>query len=430
MDAVHRFRTGPATIGVLGLGYVGLPIAVSLAEAGLRVIGVDPDPDRAEAVEAGRSYLSDIPHQRLASLRNQENLRATTSYRELADAQAVLICVPTPLRDGTPNLSAIEDAGRRLAEVLTPGTLVVLESTTYPGTTEEVLRPLLEESGLVAGRDFFLAYSPERIDPGNPQFGFQDIPKVVAGIDEASTRAAEALYSRVVPKVVTVSSPREAEMAKLIENVFRHVNIALVNELAVYARDLGVDIWEAIDAAATKPFGFLPFWPSPGWGGHCIPLDPSYLSWRVRKDQAHEIRFVELAHTVNAEMPRYVVERVAELLNDHGKPIRGSQILGIGMAYKAGTEDTRGSPGLHILGRLAKRGATVSYHDPLVPEAQVDGDSLRSVALGREVLRDADLVVVFIAQDRLDWDRIAGQASLVLDCCNAFGKGSENIVRL
>ncbi|MFN2589880.1 MAG: nucleotide sugar dehydrogenase [Actinomycetota bacterium] len=427
---LDRLSSRIAKLGVVGLGYVGLPASVTFAEAGFRVVGVDPDRSRVTAIEEGRSYLHDVPDGRVAAARKAGRLRATASYRRLVTTDAILICVPTPLAEGVPDLSAIEAAGRSVAKVLTPGTLVVLESTTYPGTTEEVLRPLLEASGLQAGTDFLLGFSPERIDPGNPHFGFQEIPKVVGGLTPESTRAAELLYGQVVPKVVTVSSPRQAEMAKLLENIFRHVNIALVNELATYAEDMGVDIWEAIDAAATKPFGYMPFYPGPGWGGHCIPLDPAYLSWRVRRDRAHEVKFVELAHQVNAEMPRHVVERVGSLLNDRGKAVRGSRILGIGVAYKAGSEDLRGSPGLKILSMLARRGADVAFHDPLVPSAPFGGTEIESEPLTPETLRAADIVIVFVAQEGVDWELVAREAPLVFDACNALGRRDEHIARL
>jgi UDP-N-acetyl-D-glucosamine dehydrogenase len=430
VDLLDRLESSSALVGVVGLGYVGLPVAVTFAEAGFSVLGVDPDRERVAAIEEGRSYLHDVPQERVAAARRTGKLRATTSYRRLAKADAVLICVPTPISDGQPDLKAIESAGRSLSRVLAPGTLVVLESTTYPGTTEEILRPILEEGGLEAGKDFLLAFSPERIDPGNPHYGFRDIPKVVGGLTPGSTRAAEGLYGRVVPKVVTVSSPKEAEMAKLLENIYRHVNIALVNELAPYAHDMGVDIWEAIEAASTKPFGYMPFWPGPGWGGHCIPLDPSYLSWRVRRDRSHEVKFVELAQTVNAEMPRYVVERIGFLLNDMGKAIRGSRVLSVGVAYKGGTEDTRGSAALKVLSILQRRGAEVAYHDPLVPEVEVEGSTLRSVPLDRDTLQGQDLVVTLIPQTGVDWDLVAREASAVLDCCNALRRRGPGVTRL
>jgi UDP-N-acetyl-D-glucosamine dehydrogenase len=283
---------------------------------------------------------------------------------------------------------------------------------------------------LTAGTDFLLAFSPERIDPGNPLYAFGDIPKVVGGITDESTRAAALLYGQVVPKVVTVSGTKEAELTKLIENTFRHVNIALVNELAVYAYEMGVDIWEAIEAAATKPFGYMPFWPGPGWGGHCIPLDPSYLSWAVRRDRAHEVRFVELAQTVNSEMPRHVVERVSLLLNDIGKPLRNARVMGVGVAYKEGTEDTRESAGLKVLSMLAKRRVKVSYHDPLVPRVCVNEREIESIALTKTALQQQDLVLLLTPQAGVEWELIADKSRIVFDCCNALRRKQANVVRL
>ena len=428
-ELLDRIDARQSRIGVVGLGYVGLPVAIAFAEAGFAVTGVDVDPERVGSIVEGRSYLRDVPDERLRSVARSARFRATRSYRALASADAILICVPTPLAGGMPDLSAIEAAGRSLARVLRPGTLVVLESTTYPGTTEEVLRPLLA-GGPVAADEILLAFSPERIDPGNPHYSFDEIPKVVGGVDPASTRAAERLYAQVVPKVVTVSSPREAEMSKLIENIYRHVNIALVNELATYARELGVDIWEAIEAAATKPFGYQAFWPGPGWGGHCIPLDPTYLSWRVRRDTSHEVKFVELAHTVNAGMPRHVVERVAEVLNERGRPLRGSRVLGIGAAYKAGTEDVRGSAGLKVLSMLAHRGAEIAYHDPLVPRAEIGGRQMKSTALTARTLSRQHVVCALVPQVDVDWDLVARASPVVFDACNALRGRDGAVVRL
>jgi UDP-N-acetyl-D-glucosamine dehydrogenase len=385
---------------------------------------------KVDLLKQGHSHLMDVADERVAALRKSGRLRASTSFEPLREANALIICVPTPIEEGAPDLSRVIFAGESLAKVLKRGALVVLESTTYPGTTDELLQPLLEAGGLEGGSDFLLAYSPERIDPGNPKFGFSDIPKVVGGIDELSTRAAALLYQQAVPKVVTVSGSREAEMAKLIENTFRHVNIALVNELALYSEELGVDIWESITAAATKPFGYMPFWPSPGWGGHCIPLDPAYLSWKVRRLRSHEIRFVELAQELNSEMPRHVVDRCLLLLNDQGKPIRGSRVLGIGIAYKAGTEDTRESAGVKILEVLKQLGAQVSYHDPLVPSSELSGQTFTSVTLTREVVRDQDLVVIFIPQHEVNFRLVAEESGQVFDCCNALGSKGGNITRL
>jgi UDP-N-acetyl-D-glucosamine dehydrogenase len=425
-----KVQARDATVGVVGLGYVGLPVATGFAAAGFRVVGVDNSNERVATILRGGSHIRDVDGELVASLRASGRLSVGKAYESLRDADAILICVPTPVVDGGPDLRAVQSAGRAVAEVLQRETLVVLESTSYPGTTEEVLMPLLEESGLRAGKDFLLAFSPERIDPGNESFGFSDIPKVIGGLGKPSSRVAEALYSQVLPKVVCVSGTREAEMAKLIENTFRHVNIALVNELAVYAHEMGIDIWESIEAAATKPFGYQPFWPGPGWGGHCIPLDPSYLSWRVKQSRAHEVRFIELAQTVNSEMPRHIVERVSMLLNDAGKAVRRARILGVGVAYKGGTDDTRLSPGLRILESLAARGARISYHDPLVSEVVLGGRTLKSKKLGERLLAEQDIVLIFVPQVDVDWNLIANAGPLVLDCCNALRRKNGKLKRL
>lgn len=429
-EFVSKVEGRSARIGIVGIGYVGLPIAITFAEAGFNVVGIDLREEKVTMINAGASHLMDVPNERVKPLVEAGLLSASMSFEPLLEADAVIICVPTPLASGQPDLSKVVFAGEEIAKVLKPGSLFVLESTTYPGTTEELLRPLLEAGGLTAGEDFLLAYSPERIDPGNPNYSFEDIPKVVGGIDADSTEAAATLYRQVVPKVVLVSGTREAEMAKLIENTYRHVNIALVNELAIYSHELGIDIWESIEAAATKPFGFQPFWPSPGWGGHCIPLDPSYLSWKVRQSRSHEVRFVELAQSINSEMPRHVIERVSRLLNDVGKPIKGSKILGVGIAYKGGTEDTRESAGIKILEHLMTRGAAVSYHDPLVPQTQISGEQISSVELSREELDEKDLVMIFVRQHGIDWEQLVTQAPLIFDCCNALGRVSDSIYRL
>lgn len=427
---LEKIEDRQAVVGVVGLGYVGLPVALGFVEAGFAVEGVDVDDAKVRRLAQGRSHLADVDDDRVAAARGSGRLKVSTDPQALAAADAVLICVPTPLREGAPDLSMVVAAAQAVASAVSEGTLVVLESTTYPGTTEELLQPIFERRGLRVGESVFLAFSPERIDPGNELYDFEDIPKVVGGVSEACSRVATALYSQVVPKVITVSSPREAELSKLIENTFRHVNIGLINEIALYAREMGTDVWEAIEAAATKPFGFVPFWPGPGWGGHCIPLDPSYLSYRVRRDRAHDMRFVEVAHAVNSEMPRHVVERISELLNDAGKPLRGSRILGIGVGYKAGTDDTRESPALKVLSRLIRQGAEVSYHDPLVPELSLQGQELNSVELGPDIVRPQDLVVVFTKQHGVDWGELEQHAELIFDCCNAFGRRLQNGVRL
>jgi UDP-N-acetyl-D-glucosamine dehydrogenase len=429
-ELFKRIEGREAVIGVIGLGYVGLPVAVTFAEGGFTVIGVDLNELKVDAIDEGRSFLGDVADEQVAELRASGRLSAASSFDALSDADAVLICVPTPITQGAPDLSLVVSAGTSLGEVLKKGSLVVLESTTYPGSTEELLSPLLEGDRYKVGQDFLLAFSPERIDPGNPVFSFSDIPKIVGGVDETSTQAAAALYGKVVPKVVTVSGAKEAELAKLIENTFRHVNIALVNELAVYAHDMGIDIWEAIEAAASKPFGFMPFWPGPGWGGHCIPLDPAYLSWRVRQDRSHEIRFVEVAQAVNSEMPRYVAERVSLMLNEEGRSVRGAKILAIGVAYKPGVDDTREAGALKVIARMSKQGATVSYHDPLVPSVEVGGSEMSSVELTPELLAEQDLVVVLVAQVDVDWEKVATKSHLVLDCCNALKRKGGVIHRL
>jgi UDP-N-acetyl-D-glucosamine dehydrogenase len=429
-EFLHKVETREAIIGIVGIGYVGLPVALSFAEAGFHVIGIDLRKEKIRALEEGRSHLLEISSERVKAQRDAGRLRASSSFEPLRNADAVIISVPTPLAAGTPDLSRVVFAGEEIAKVLKRGSLFVLESTTYPGTTEELLQPLLEVGGDRAGTDFMLAYSPERIDPGNPSYDFKDIPKVVGGIDESSAQAAMTLYQQVVPKVIPVSGTREAEMAKLIENTFRHVNIALINELALYSHDLGVDIWEAIEAAATKPFGFMPFWPSPGWGGHCIPLDPSYLSWRVRQQRSHEIRFIELAQSIHAEMPRHVIERTSLLLNDEGKALRSARVLGVGVAYKAGTEDTRESAGIRILGGLEERGALVTYHDPLVPRVGIGGSEHTSVELTADLIAEQDIVIIFVPQSNVDWESVAQNARRVLDCCNALRRRAPHITRL
>lgn len=409
-----------AVVGVVGLGYAGLPVAVAFAEAGFRVRGVDIDEARVAQIERGRSYLNEVSHETVARLRGSDTLRAFSRYEPLSEVDAVLICVPTPLRDHQPDLSAVESAGTEVARVLRRGGLVLLESTSYPGTTEEVLLPLLAQGGRTIGEDFHLAFSPERIDPGNQSYSFREIPKVVGGVTPRCGELAARLYGAVVDKVVVVSGPKEAELAKLLENTFRNVNIALVNELSVYAHDLGIDIWEAIDAAASKPFGFMPFYPGPGVGGHCIGIDPSYLSWRVKQTQGHAFRFVELADELNRVMPKFVVGRITELLNERGKALRGANVLVIGAAYKPGIEDVRESPSVHLIELLRSRKAAVDYHDPLVSQLRVGEETLESVPLDAARLRGCDLVVVVTPQPGIDYRLIQKEAALVFDTRNAM----------
>jgi len=398
------------SIGIIGLGYVGLPLAVAFAETGDDVVGLDVDPRKVEAIGAGESYVEDISSERLSTVR--ERITATTSYDDLAAVEAVLICVPTPLTaNREPDLGPLRDAARRLAGVLRAGQLVVLESTTYPGTTREQLVPLLEESGLGAGRDFQLAFSPERVDPGRTDFTLRTTPKVVGGLTEACTDRAVALYERVCDHVVRVGTPEAAEMSKLLENIFRSVNIALVNELTILADRMGIDIWEVIDAAATKPYGFMRFDPGPGMGGHCLPVDPFYLSWRAREfDLTTE--FIELAGRMNQQMPYHCVERIVRALNEAGKPVRGMRVVLLGVSYKAGVGDVRESPALKIATLLAERGARVAYHDPYVPE--LPSHDLRSAPFP-EVLDGADAAVIVTAHPGMDWEQVVRRVPTVVD---------------
>jgi nucleotide sugar dehydrogenase len=414
---------------VVGLGYVGLPLAVALVEAGQQVIGYDVDSTRASSLNQGHSGIEDISD---ADLRGalQRGLTVTSDIESTRGASTYVICVPTPLRDGMPDLTAVEGAARAVAQVLSHGDLVVLESTTYPGTTEEVVAPLLESgSGLKAGVDFDLAYSPERIDPGNPDFGITNTPKVVGGMGEHATKAATAFYEQVVNEVVTVAGPREAEMAKLLENTFRHVNIALVNEMAVFCRQLDIDLWDVIGAAKTKPFGFMPFYPGPGVGGHCIPVDPSYLSWRVKK-LGFSFRFVELAQEINAQMPAFVVSRLSDLLNDAGLALSRSTVLCLGAAYKPGISDCRESPAVEVMQKLRHKGATVLYHDSFVPELALDTELLRSTELTPELLAAVDAVVILTPHPGVDWELVATGSSLVLDTRATLASNTEGVYRL
>ncbi len=410
----------PTTACVVGLGYVGLPLAVALAEAGVQVVGFDVDPARVAALRAGRSGIEDVPD---AATRTP-GLSFTDDPAGLGACRVFVLCVPTPLREGMPDLSAVEAATRTVAGVVRPGDLVVLESTTYPGTTEEVVGPLLRQG---CGHEaFLLAYSPERIDPGNPTYGIANTPKVVGGVDEASTAAAVAFYAQVCDTVVQVTGTREAEMAKLLENTFRHVNIALVNEMAVFCRELDIDLWHVIEAASTKPFGFMPFYPGPGVGGHCIPVDPSYLSWRVRR-MGFTFRFVELAQEINAQMPGYTVTRLQDLLNDVGIALSRARVLCVGAAYKPGVADCRASPAVEVMRQLRGKGATVSYTDPFVPTLSLDGDELVAVPL--IALQQYDAVVVLTPHAVFDLDAVRRDARLVLDTRAALAPG-DNVFRL
>jgi UDP-N-acetyl-D-glucosamine dehydrogenase len=414
------------TIGVIGLGYVGLPLAVSFAREGCEVIGVDVDARKIEAIERGHSYVEDVSDEVLAGV--LPRVRVSTRYAPLAEAEAILICVPTPLsRNREPDLGPLVETARALAGVLVAGQIVVLESTTYPGTTRERLLPLLEESGLSAGGDFHLAYSPERVDPGRTDFTMRNVPKVVGGLTEACAERATLLYEVVCDQVVRVSSPEAAELTKLLENVFRSVNIALVNELALLTDRMGIDVWEVVEAAATKPYGFMRFDPGPGMGGHCMPVDPFYLSWRAREfDMTTE--FVELAGKVNQQMPYHCVAKAQRALNDREMPVKGSRIAIIGVSYKPGVGDVRESPALKIIALLRELGAEVLYHDPHVPALPELG--LTSTAF-EQAIGDADLAVIVTAHPGVDHDEIARRARLVVDLRGVTrAAGAGNVVRL
>jgi UDP-N-acetyl-D-glucosamine dehydrogenase len=414
-------------VGVVGLGYVGLPLAVAFAEVGERVIAVDVDERKISAIAAGKSYIEDVPSERLKA--TAASIEATTHYAPLARADAVLICVPTPLTPNRePDLAALVDSGEQLGRVLQRGQLVVLESTTYPGTTREQLVPLLEQgSGLVVGDGLNVAFSPERVDPGRTDFTLRNTPKVIGGITPACFERARELYSRVCDHIVPVSTPEAAEMTKLLENIFRSVNIALVNELAILSERMGIDIWEVVEAASTKPYGFTRFDPGPGMGGHCLPVDPFYLTWRAREFEM-STEFIELAGKINQQMPHYCVERIELALNDVSKPVRGSKIAILGVSYKGGVGDIRESPALRIIRVLAERGAELTYHDPFVPSLPAHG--LDSAPLD-DAVADADAIVLVTAHPDIDHAAIARDAELFVDLRGITrGIDAANIVRL
>ena len=428
---LDRIRSKKANVGVIGLGYVGLPLALEFARHGFSVTGFDVDETKARAINAGRSYIPDVASGDLGAVVNSGKLRATSDMSGLAGMDVIDIAVPTPLRKTKdPDLSYVVKAVEACAATLRPGQLVVLESTTYPGTTDEVVQPMLEDKGLRADVDFFLAFSPERVDPGNQQFNTRNIPKIVGGSGPASTEVAAALYSSAVDRVVPVSSTRVAEMVKLLENTFRAVNIGLVNEIALMSHKMDIDVWEVIDAAKTKPFGFMPFYPGPGLGGHCIPIDPFYLSWKARQN-GFECRFIELAGYVNASMPAYVVERVAEALNTVRKPINGSKILLVGVAYKKDVNDMRESPALDILELLLRRGARVSYSDPWVPELKHDKHAFTSLDLATALANKPDCAVICTDHSKFDYQTLVKSGTLVVDTRNALrGFRDASISRL
>ena len=425
-----KLSVGSSRVGIVGLGYVGLPLAVEFARAGFHVTGVEAFSARAAALKRGHSYIGDVPSKEVARLLRAGLLDVRTDGRTLNRCDAVVICVQTPLRKSKePDLGAVVAACREVAKSLRRGQLVVLESTTYPGTTEDVVRPELEKSGLKAGRDFHLAFSPERVDPGNEKWTIANTPKVVGGIDAASTRLATALYRKIVRQVVPVSSAGAAELVKLLENSFRAVNIALINEMAQICHKLGLDVWEVVGAAATKPFGFMPFWPGPGIGGHCIPKDPQLLTWKM-KSLNFEPRFIELATRINGSMPDYAVARIAQALNRDGKAIKGSRIFVLGVAYKPGVSDYRESPALDVMHLLAEEGAKIEYHDSFVPKAEAAGRVWRGRALTDAAVKAADLVAVMTAHPGVDYARICRLARRVFDARNATAGLNGRIERL
>jgi len=418
------------TVGVVGLGYVGLPLALAMADAGYEVVGVDVGESRVDRLRAGESYVNDVPDETVAR-QVGDGFTPTTEYAVLADTEGISICVPTPLRKtGQPDISYVTDATDRLADVLEAPCTVVLESTVYPGATEEVVAPTLAENGYQLGADVQVAFSPERIDPGNDEYGPTEIPKVVGGVTDVCTDAAVAMYDPVFEEVVPVGSSTEAEMAKLLENTFRSVNIALINELALVAHDLDIDIWNVVDAASTKPFGFMAFYPGPGLGGHCIPVDPMYLSWKA--DQ-HGVatRFIDLADNVNRRMPEHVVDRVVSLLNDEGVPLSESEILVLGVTYKPGVTDTRESPALDIISLLEEWGADVAYHDPYVPRIDVGPETYESVPFEDDVLEGADCAIIVTDHEEIDARTVVEHSPLVFDTRNATsGIDADHVHRL
>jgi UDP-N-acetyl-D-glucosamine dehydrogenase len=441
-DLISLITNKQAHVGVIGLGYVGLPLLVEFTSKGFQGTGFEVDEAKAKQINAGTSYIGDVPSRKLKEVVDAKRLRATTDFSHLSECDAIIICVPTPLRKTKePDVSYILAAANEIAQRLRRGHLIILESTTYPGTTDEVLLPMFEEKGLKLDEDFLLAFSPERVDPGNPQFQTHNIPKVVGGVTDDSTEVAAHLYSQIVNNVHAVSSARVAEAAKLLENTFRAVNIGMANEMARLCYALNIDTWEVIRAAATKPFGFMPFYPGPGIGGHCIPLDPHYLSWKARQ-HGFDSRFISLAEEVNSRMPEHVVQLVADGLNDERKAMKGSNVLLLGVAYKKDIDDVRESPALSIIDRLRAKGANVRYHDPFVAALRFDdahtdasGEPLNSVPLTNDELQSADCVIIVTDHSDIDYKHICSLVPLIVDTRNALNgdirrESSARIIRL
>jgi UDP-N-acetyl-D-glucosamine dehydrogenase len=425
----EKIRSRQARVGIVGLGYVGLPLAVEFAKAGFTVTGIDLSPSKTTAVNKGESYVGDISSSVLKPLVASGKLRATSDFSVIRDLDTVNICVPTPLRKTKdPDMSYINAACSEIAKYFHPGMLIILESTTYPGTTDEVVLPLLAREGMRVGQDYFLCFSPERVDPGNPKYNTSNIPKVVGGTTAACTEMGRLFYAQALTTVVPVASTQVAEMVKLLENTFRMINIGLANEIALMCDRMGINVWEVIDAAATKPFGFMPFYPGPGLGGHCIPIDPYYLSWKT-KQAGIEARFIELAGYINGQMPHFVVDKIQNALNDHSKPVKGSHVHVMGVAYKKNIEDVRESPALDIMLLLMRRGARVTYSDPFVPELQLGDVELKAGPV--TLAADADCTVVVTDHSTFDYKKLVEQAKLIVDTRNALkGVTSPKIVRL
>lgn len=419
-DIFKKIASKEAKIAVIGLGYVGLPLAVEFAKKGFFALGVDLDIKKVDSINSGRSYILDIKSEEIAPLVKEGLLKATDDYSKLKSVDAIIICVPTPLRKSKePDMSFVIAASEEIAKNLKKGQVIVLESTTYPGTTDEVILPRLEATGLRIGRDFHLGFSPERIDPGNAVYMTHNIPKVISGVTKDCALVIKALYSQIVQNIISVSSTKVAEMVKLLENTFRAVNIGLANEMALMCDKLNVDVWEVIEAAKTKPFGFMAFYPGPGWGGHCIPIDPIYLAWKARM-YGFEPRFIDLASQINSNMPAYVVERTARALNRFGKAVKGSHILIIGIAYKRDVTDTRESPVFEIIHLLQKQGAAVSYYDPFVPRVKLNGKTLSSIKLTAPAIKDKDCVLLLTDHSGVDYQFIADNSRFILDTRNAL----------
>ena len=428
---LERISSKTAKTGVVGLGYVGLPLAVEMAQAGFEVTGLDIDPIKVETIQTGRSYIADVPSAFVTKLVGSGKLRATTLFEELKELDTVNICVPTPLRKTRdPDLSFIVNAMNEIVPRLRRGQLILLESTTYPGTTEEVILPAIRSAGFNIGEDVFLAFSPERVDPGNVKFKTRDVPKVVGGVTPHCTEVAIRFYRQFIQKAIPVSSTRVAEMVKLLENTFRSVNIALVNELALMCHKMGIDVWEVIEAAGTKPFGFMSFYPGPGIGGHCIPIDPVYLSWKAKID-GFEPRFIDLAGQINTAMPEFVVSRVTELLNRHHKPLFAAKVLIVGITYKRDVDDLRESPALDVAKLLLERGADLSFHDPFVQQVTIGEKHFSRSGLDDEILQGRDLVLILTDHSEIDYGRIVRQSKLVFDTRNATRRfRASHLVRL